>query len=76
MRPSLLRWSALAGCAVVLLTGCTSPAADAQGYVLQPNVDGLVEAADMKAAQRSYEANLNAIDAARSMTARTLDLLK
>lgn len=52
------------------------PAADAQGYVLRPNVNSLVEGADMKAAQRSYEANLNAIDAARSMTARTLDLLK
>ncbi|URD61911.1 flagellar basal body rod protein FlgC [Sphingomonas sp. KRR8] len=52
------------------------PAADAQGYVLQPNVNGLVEAADMRAAQRSYEANLNTIEAARSMTARTLDLLK
>lgn len=52
------------------------PAADAQGYVLQPNVDTLVEATDMRAAQRSYEANLNTIDAARSMAARTLDLLK
>lgn len=52
------------------------PAADAQGYVQQPNVDPLVEAADMRAAQRSYEANLNTIEAARSMAARTLDLLK
>ncbi len=53
-----------------------SPAADAQGYVLKPNVNGLVEAADMKAAQRSYEANLNAIEAAKSLTMRTIDLLK
>ena len=53
-----------------------SPAADAAGYVLKPNVNGLVEAADMKAAQRSYEANLNAIEAARSLTMRTIDLLK
>jgi len=52
------------------------PAANVQGYVLRPNVNGLVEAADMRAAQRSYEANLNTIEAARSMTARTLDLLK
>lgn len=52
------------------------PAADARGYVLQPNVNPLVETADMRAAQRSYEANLNTIDAARSMAARTLDLLK
>jgi flagellar basal-body rod protein FlgC len=52
------------------------PAADASGYVLRPNVSSLVESADMKAAQRSYEANLNAIEAARSMTLRTLDLIK
>jgi flagellar basal-body rod protein FlgC len=53
-----------------------SPAADAQGYVEQPNVNPLIEAADMKAAQRSYEANLNAIESARGMTMRTIDLLK
>ena len=53
-----------------------NPAADANGYVLMPNVNSLTEAADMKAAQRSYEANLNAIEAARSLTLRTIDLLK
>jgi flagellar basal-body rod protein FlgC len=53
-----------------------SPAADASGYVQRPNVNGLIEAADMRSAQRSYEANVNAIEAARGMTARTLDLLK
>lgn len=53
-----------------------NPAADAQGYVLRPNVNGLIETADMKAAQRSYEANLNAIEAARGLTMRTIDLLK
>lgn len=52
------------------------PAADAQGYVSMPNVNSLIETADMKAAQRSYEANVNAIEAARSMTMRTIDLLK
>lgn len=52
------------------------PAADKDGYVLKPNVNGLIEAADMKAAQRSYEANLNAIEAAKSLTMRTIDLLK
>ena len=54
----------------------SNPAADPAGYVLKPNVNGLVEAADMKTAQRSYEANLNAIEAARSLTMRTIDLLK
>jgi len=53
-----------------------SPAADGKGYVLMPNVNNLVETADMKAAQRAYEANLNAIDAAKSLTMRTIDLLK
>lgn len=53
-----------------------NPAADGSGYVLQPNVNNLIETADMKAAQRSYEANLNAIESARDMTMRTLDLIK
>lgn len=52
------------------------PAADEQGYVRRPNVDPLVEAMDMREAQRAYEANLNVIETARAMEARTLDLLK
>ena len=52
------------------------PAANAEGYVLRPNVDSLVEAMDMREAQRAYEANLNVIETARSMDARILDLLK
>lgn len=52
------------------------PAADAQGYVKLPNVDPLIEALDMKEAQRAYEANLNVIETARAMEMRTLDLLK
>ena len=52
------------------------PAANAQGYVQRPNVDTLVEAMDMREAQRAYEANLNVIETARSMEQRTLDLLK
>jgi flagellar basal-body rod protein FlgC len=52
------------------------PAADAKGYVKRPNVDGLIEAMDMRAAQRAYEANLNVIETARSMESRTLDILK
>jgi len=52
------------------------PAADAQGYVKRPNVDTLIEAMDMREAQRAYEANLNVIETARAMESRTLDLLK
>ena len=53
-----------------------NPSANAQGYVKMPNVDPLVEALDMKDAQRAYEANLNVIETARAMDMRTLDLLK
>ncbi len=51
------------------------PAANADGYVLTPNVNSLVETVDMGQAQRSYEANLNVIDATRKMVQRTLDIL-
>jgi flagellar basal-body rod protein FlgC len=53
-----------------------NPSADAKGYVKTPNVDPLIEAMDMRDAQRAYEANLNVIETARSMDQRTLDLLK
>ena len=53
-----------------------NPAADAKGYVKLPNVDPLVEALDMKEAQRAYEANLNVIETARAVQSRTLDILK
>jgi flagellar basal-body rod protein FlgC len=52
------------------------PAADAQGYVRLPNVDLIVEAADMREANRSYEANLQAIKQARELINMTLDLLR
>lgn len=52
------------------------PAANADGYVLRPNVDTLIEAMDMREAQRAYEANLNVIETARTMASRTLDILK
>ena len=53
-----------------------NPSADAKGYVKTPNVDPLIEAMDMRDAQRAYEANLNVIETARAMDQRTLDLLK
>lgn len=52
------------------------PAADAQGFVRLPNVDLVVEAADMREANRSYEANLQAIKQAREMISMTLDMLR
>lgn len=53
-----------------------NPSADKNGYVKLPNVEPLVEALDMKEAQRAYEANLNVIDTAREMQTSTLNLLK
>jgi flagellar basal-body rod protein FlgC len=52
------------------------PAADDRGHVKYPNVNSLIEAVDMREAQRSYEANLNVIGATRRMITRTLDLLR
>lgn len=52
------------------------PAADARGYVRTPNVNALVETTDMREAQRSYQANLNVITAARRMMQRTIDILR
>ena len=51
------------------------PAADADGYVLLPNVNPLVEMADMREALRSYEANLSVIEASKIIVQRTIDLL-
>jgi flagellar basal-body rod protein FlgC len=52
-----------------------NPNADAKGYVKLPNVDPLIEIMDMKEAQRSYEADLTAMDATKQMLSRTIDLL-
>ncbi|PHZ83363.1 flagellar basal body rod protein FlgC [Paremcibacter congregatus] len=52
------------------------PGADENGYVKTPNVNGLVEAMDMKQSQRSYEANLNSIEVSKKMVMRTIDLLR
>lgn len=52
------------------------PAADANGYVLAPNVSTLVEMSDMREAQRSYEANLNVIKASKSMLQETIGLMR
>ena len=53
-----------------------NPAADADGNVKLPNVNVLIEMADMREANRSYEANLQMVKQARSMTTMTLDLLR
>ncbi len=52
------------------------PAADADGYVLTPNVNTLIEMTDMREAQRTYEANLNVIKVSKEMLSQTIDLLR
>jgi flagellar basal-body rod protein FlgC len=51
------------------------PAADNNGYVKMPNVNRFIETMDMKEAQRSYEANIEALNTARSMMRETVGLL-
>lgn len=52
------------------------PAADVDGYVATTNVTGLVEAIDMQQAQRSYQANLNAMESTKRMAVATVELLR
>ena len=52
------------------------PAADAEGYVLTPNVNTIIEMTDMREAQRSYEANMNVIKTSKSMLNSALELLR
>jgi flagellar basal-body rod protein FlgC len=54
----------------------SNPAANAQGYVKLPNVNSFVEVMDMREAERSYSANLNAMEASRTMLTRTVEMLK
>ena len=52
------------------------PDADAKGYVRMPNVDTVAEMVDLITAQRGYEANVTAMQTAKSMFAKTLDILR
>lgn len=52
------------------------PAADDRGYVKMPNVNPMLEMADLREANRSYQANLQSIRSARELYSMTIDLLK
>ena len=52
------------------------PAADADGNVKYPNVNILVEMADMRESNRSYEANLQMMKQSRAMVMMTIDMLR
>jgi flagellar basal-body rod protein FlgC len=53
-----------------------NPAANAAGYVKMPNVNLILEMADMREANRSYESNLQVVKQSREMISMTIDLLR
>ena len=52
------------------------PDADANGYVSMPNVDSVSEMVDLISASRAYEANVTAMQSAKPLFTKTLDLLR
>ncbi len=54
----------------------THPDAGADGYVELPNVDTVAEMVDLITAQRAYEANVTAMQSAKTMFAKTLEILR
>jgi flagellar basal-body rod protein FlgC len=52
------------------------PDADAQGYVNMPNITLVNEMVDMISATRAYEANIAALNSAKSMAAKALEIGK
>jgi flagellar basal-body rod protein FlgC len=52
------------------------PDANQQGYVRMPNVNPVTEMVDLISASRSYEANVTAMQTAKQMFTKTLELLR
>jgi flagellar basal-body rod protein FlgC len=52
------------------------PDANAQGYVAMPNVNPVTEMVDLISSSRAYEANVTAMQTAKSMFSKTFDLLR
>ncbi|MCL2572958.1 MAG: flagellar basal body rod protein FlgC [Defluviitaleaceae bacterium] len=50
------------------------PDADAEGYLMRPNVNVIGEMVNMISASRSYEANITSISISRNMMQRTLEI--
>lgn len=50
------------------------PDANALGYVAMPNIDLMSEMVNLMTATRTYEANVTAINAAKAMAQRAIDL--
>ena len=54
----------------------SNPDADARGYVSRPAVDSVTEMTDLISASRGYDANVTAMQTAKQMWSRTLDILR
>ena len=52
----------------------TNPDADADGFVLYPNIDVTTEMTDMMSANRAYQANVTALNAIKGMAQRALEI--
>lgn len=52
------------------------PGANAQGYVRMPNVNPVTEMTDLISESNSYQADVTAMQTAKTMYSKTLDLLK
>ena len=52
------------------------PDADTDGYVEMPNVNSVTEMVDLISASRAYEADVTAMQTAKQMFSRTIDLLR
>lgn len=52
------------------------PDADANGYVAYPNINPVVEMADLVEATRSYQANVAAFESAKNMAAGAISILQ
>lgn len=53
-----------------------NPDADAKGFVAKPNVNPVMEMADMITTSRNYEAMVTAFDATKNMALKSLDIGK
>jgi flagellar basal-body rod protein FlgC len=62
--------------AVKMMYDPAHPDADAKGYVAKPNVNPIMEMADMITTSRNYEACVTAFDATKNMALKTLEMGK
>ncbi len=52
------------------------PDADENGMVKMPNVNVMEEMVDIMSAQRAYEANISAMDSAKNMAIKAIDIIR